>query len=297
MNEQDRNKLKRIVDISVRFLNYTVVLLLGFILLRIFVFGSYRIPTASMEPTIIPGDYVFVNKLAYGARLFNLFDALEGKRVNIWRVPGYTCVKNNDVVVFHIPHPHTWGKIEMDMSKYFIKRCIGVPGDTLKIVNGFYEINSDTVGNFGCIENEMVLSEKTRAQLPDEIFYTFPMDSLLNWNIKQFGPLYIPKKGDEVVLDRVNSILYKKIIEWEKGHTLMLKNGILWDNNRRLSSYVFLHNYFFMGGDKVEDSQDSRYWGLLPDDLIVGKVSFIWKSRNPRSHQIRWHRIFKTIEN
>ena len=296
MKNKQKKKIKRIGNIALSAFNYALILVFVFILLRVFVFGSYKIPTDSMEPTIIPGDYVFVNKLAYGARLFDLFDAMEGKEVKIKRVKGYSHVKNNDVLVFHIPHPNTWDKIEMNMLKYFIKRCIGIPGDTLRIVNGFYVINSDTSKSYGNVADERILSRKSKEQLPDGVFHTFPWDSMLNWNIKDFGPLYIPRKGDKIVLDRTNSLLYKKIIEWEKGYSLTLNKNALWDNNTPLTSYIFLHNYYFMGGDKVENSQDSRYWGLLPDDLIVGKASCIWKSKEPYSGKIRWKRILKKIE-
>lgn len=296
MKSEQRKVIKRIGNIGLDIFYYGSILVSGFILLRVFVFGSYRIPTDSMEPAIIPGDYVLVNKLAYGARLFDLFDAVEGKKVNIRRAPGYTRVKNNDVVVFHIPHPDTWDRIEMNMSKYFIKRCIGVPGDTLRIINGFYVINADTGKRYGNIAAERQLSRTTKEQLPDGVFHAFPWDSTLDWNIKDFGPLYIPRKGDKIVLDRTNSLLYKKIIEWEKGYPLTLGKDTLWDNDMPLPSYIFSHDYYFMGGDKVENSQDSRYWGLLPDDLIVGKASFIWKSEEPYSGKIRWNRVFKKIE-
>ena len=296
MRSEQRKVIKRIGNIGLNIFYYTSILVSGFILLRVFVFGSYRIPTDSMEPAIIPGDYVLVNKLAYGARLFDLFDAVEGKKVNIRRAPGYTRVKNNDVVVFHIPHPNTWDRIEMNMSKYFIKRCIGISGDTLQIIDGFYVINADTGKRYGNIGAERQLSRKTKEQLPDGVFHAFPWDSTLNWNIKDFGPLYIPRKGDKIVLDRTNSLLYKKIIEWEKGYPLTLGKDTLWDNDMPLPSYIFSHDYYFMGGDKVENSQDSRYWGLLPDDLIVGKAAFIWKSKEPYSGKIRWKRILKKIE-
>lgn len=296
MRSKQRKVIKRIGNIGLNIFYYTSILVFGFILLRVFVFGSYKIPTDSMEPAIIPGDYVLVNKLAYGARLFDLFDAAEGKKVNIRRAPGYTRVKNNDVVVFHIPHPNTWDKIEMNMSKYFIKRCIGIPGDTLRIINGFYVINSDTTKKYGNIVAEQLLSCQSKDFLPDGVYHTFPWDNTLNWNIKDFGPLYIPRKGDKIVLDRTNSLLYKKIIEWEKGYPLTFKNDTLWDNDIPLSTHIFSHNYYFMGGDKVENSQDSRYWGLLPDDLIVGKTAFIWKSEEPYSGKIRWNRILKRIE-
>lgn len=184
----------------------------------------------------------------------------------------------------------------MNMSKYFIKRCIGISGDTLQIINGFYVINSDTGKGYGNVAAERKLSRKTKEQFPDGVFHTFPWDSTLNWNIKDFGPLYIPRISDKITLTGTNILLYKKIIEWEKGYPLTFKKDTLWDNDIPLQSYIFSHNYYFMGGDKVENSQDSRYWGLLPDDLIVGNAAFIWKSKEPYSGKIRWNRILKKIE-
>ena len=274
---------------------YSSIGLFGLIALRVFVFGSYKIPTDSMEPAILPGDYVLVNKLAYGARLFNLFDAVEGKEVKIKRLPGFTRVKNNDVVVFHIPHPGKWDKIEMDMSKYFIKRCIGIPGDTLRITEGIYSINSDTTKQFGKYKEQYGLRHKPKEVFPEGVYNTFPWDRELNWNIKSFGPFYIPRQGDMIALDKINGLLYKKIIEWEKGYFLQDKNDTLYDRGVPLLTYTFSHDYYFMGGDKVENSQDSRYWGLLPDDLIVGKASLIWKSKNPYSGMLRRDRIIKKI--
>lgn len=288
--------IKKIGNIALNIFYYSSIVLFSFFLLRVFVFGSYKIPTDSMEPTILPGDYVLVNKLAYGARLFNLFDAVEGKKVNIKRVPGYSRIKNNDVLVFHIPHPNTWDKIEMNMSKYFIKRCIGIPGDTLRIVNGIYAINSDTTKGYGNIAAEEVLSRMSEKNLPNGVYHTFPWDSTLNWNIKDFGPLYIPRIGDKMILNRNNILLYRKIIEWEKGYSLSFERDTLWDNKVPLLTYIFSHDYYFMGGDKVQNSQDSRYWGLLPDELIVGKAAFIWKSNEPYAGKIRWNRVFKKIE-
>jgi signal peptidase I len=293
------NRIKKIIrktgHVLLNVFYYTSIIVFGFIALRIFVFGSYKIPTNSMEPAIVPGDYVLVNKLAYGARLFNLFDAVEGKQVKIKRMPGYTRIKNNDVVVFHIPHPNTWDKIEMNMSKYFIKRCIGLPGDTLRIVDGIYTVNSDTAKRLGNYAAQWVLSGKTKEMLPEGVYHTLPWDSLLNWNIKNFGPLYIPRKGDHIVLDRSNALLYKKIIEWEKGHSLSWEKGALLDKGKFLQDYTFSHDYYFMGGDKVENSQDSRYWGLLPDELIVGKAWLVWKSVNPHSNTLRRNRFLKNI--
>lgn len=282
--------------IALNLFYYSSIVLFSIVLLRVFVFSSFKIPTDSMQPTIIPGDFVLVNKLDYGARIFDLFDAVDGKDVKIRRAPGYTHVKNNDVVVFHIPHPNTWDKIEMNMSKYFIKRCIGIPGDTLQIINGIYVINSDTTKHYGNVSAERMLSKTTKEALPEGVYRTFPWDSELNWNIKDFGPLYIPAKGDKIVLNRTNALLYKKMIEWEKDTLLKFDNDTLWENEKPLLAYTFTHNYFFMGGDKVENSQDSRYWGLLPDELIVGKAWIIWKSIDPYSKRIQQDRILKRIK-
>lgn len=288
--------IRKIGNTVLNLFYYTSIVVFGFILLRIFVFGSYKIPTDSMEPAIVPGDYVLVNKLAYGARLFDLFDAVEGKKVKIRRVPGYNHIHHNDVVVFHIPHPNTWDKIEMDMSKYFIKRCIGLPGDTLRIENGIYTVNSDTVKRLGNHAKQLALNGKPEEAFPEGVYNTFPWDSVLNWNVKNFGPIYIPKEGDRIILDRTNALIYKKIIEWEKGYSLPFENDTLQDNGKPLQTYTFSHNYYFMGGDKVENSQDSRYWGLLPDDLIVGKASLVWKSEDPYSGRFKRNRILKKIE-
>lgn len=288
--------IRKMGGIALNIFYYSSIVIFSFILLRVFVFSSFKIPTDSMQPTIIPGDYVLVNKLAYGARIFDLFDAVDGKDVKIRRTPGYTDVKNNDVVVFHIPHSNSWDKIEMNMSKYFIKRCIGIPGNTLRIINGIYVINSDTTKHYGNISAEQMLSKTTKEALPEGVYRTFPWNLELNWNIKDFGPLYIPKKGDRIVLNKTNALLYKKIIEWEKRYPLKFEKDSLWENETYLPAYTFTHSYYFMGGDKVENSQDSRYWGLLPDELIVGKAWFIWKSIVPYSKKIQQDRILKRIK-
>lgn len=291
-----RNVVRRIGNIVLDIFYYTCIAVFVFISLRVFAFGSYRIPTDSMETSIIPGDYVLVNKLAYGARLFDLFSAVEGEKVKIKRIPGFTRIKNNDVVVFHIPHPTSWGKIEMNMTKYFIKRCIGIPGDTLRIINGIYTVNSNTTKWLGNHEAQKTMGNKRKEMFAEGVYRTFPWDSTLNWNIQDFGPLYIPRKGDQLKLDGKNALLYKKIIEWERGHFLSLENDTLRDNGTIMMDYVFTHDYYFMGGDKVENSQDSRYWGLLPDDLIVGKASFVWKSIDPYTDKLRYKRLLKKIE-
>jgi signal peptidase I len=294
MNEKKKKIWLKTANIALDIFNYSALLLFTYILLRVFVFSGFSIPTDSMMPAIVPGDYILVNKTAYGARLFNYFDVFEDKEVKIRRTPGFSRIKRNDVVVFHIPYPNTWNKMEMDMLKYFIKRCIGISGDTLQIVDGMYVVNSDTA-KYGNIASQRMLSLTSPEMLPEGVYHSFPFDSTLNWTIKDFGVLYIPRKGDQIELDRTNILLYKKLIEWEKGYSLTLENDSLWDNGNHLPNYIFMHNYYFMGGDKVENSQDSRYWGLVPDEFIVGRATLIWNSRDRYSRKIRWERVWKKI--
>lgn len=270
-------------------------LVAAWIILQVFVVCSFKIPSDSMEPALEPGDYVLVNKLLIGPRLFKLTDALDGKRVTIYRVPGLHSIQRNDVLVFHFPHPHTWEKIEMHLLKYYVKRCIGLPGDSVWIRNGYYRIGqrADTLGN--------AAAQKRISQTPPEMFAqnvyrAFPFDSLHSWNIRQFGPLYLPKEGDEITMNRTNYLLYKKVIEWEQQAELSYQDSVVYLNQKPITCYRFQKNYYFMGGDNGENSQDSRYWGLLPEEYIVGKVWKIWKSIDPYTDEFRWDRFLKTVK-
>ena len=270
-------------------------LVAAWIVMQVFVVCSFKIPSDSMEPTLEPGDYVLVNKLLIGPRLFNLTDALDGKRVTIYRVPGLHSIQRNDVLVFHFPHPHTWEKIEMHLLKYYVKRCIGLPGDSVWIRNGYYRINqrTDTLGNPAA---QKQISRMSPDMFAENVYWAFPFDSLLSWNIRQFGPLYLPKEGDEIRMNRTNYLLYKKVIEWEQQGELSYQDSVVYLNQEPISTYRFRKNYYFMGGDNGVNSQDSRYWGLLPEEYIVGKVWKIWKSIDPYTDEFRWDRFLKTVK-
>lgn len=257
-----------------------------FVVMQIFLFSSFKIPSNSMEPGLIAGDYVLVNKLIPGARLFNVFASLRGEQVQIVRLPGLREIRRNDVVVFNYPYPNNLDRIEMHMMKYYIKRCLGLPGDSLSIVNGYYRVNGifEPVGN---IKGQELFSVQSNKMLKDAgLYWSFPKDSLISWNVKNFGPLYLPRKGDVIDMNRENISIYRKLIEWETGQKL----------DPRIVSYTFQKNYYFVAGDRIEDSQDSRYWGLLPEEFIVGKATFIWRSMNPQTRGVRWDRICSRIE-
>ena len=180
----------------------------------------------------------------------------------------------------------------MHILKYYIKRCIGLPGDTLSIQNGFFHVKGiqTPLGNF---DSQKGISATNK--FPDGIFNSFPFDSLIGWNIKDFGPLYIPEKGDSITLDRTNYRLYKKLIEWEQQGELQYKDSTVFFKGNPINGYRFRKNYYFMAGDNGMNSQDSRYWGLLPEEYIVGKAWIIWKSVDTYTNKFRWDRFLKVI--
>ncbi|MBQ3610269.1 MAG: signal peptidase I, partial [Bacteroidaceae bacterium] len=91
---------------------------------------TFRIPTDSMQPALQPGDNILINKWVMGARIFDIWEAAEEKEVEIYRLPGLGKVKRNDVLVFHYPYPRSNDSLSMHLLKYYVKRCIALPGDT-----------------------------------------------------------------------------------------------------------------------------------------------------------------------
>lgn len=267
-----------------------------YVFVQVFLIASFKIPSDSMSPELIKGDFVWVWKPTIGPRLFNIFASMKGKQVDIYRCPGFKNIHRNDVLVFNYPYSEwdKWDKIEMHILKYYIKRCIALPGDTLSVRDGLYEIgNSDVlVGN---IESQKRIVTFNLDNLPKEQFYTLPYDSILQWNIKDFGPIYIPRQGDSIPMNRTNYLLYKRLIEWEQKDTLIYRNNEVLLHKLPLKEYRFKNNYYFMGGDNSMSSVDSRFWGLVPEEYVVGKAWVIWKSISPNTGKMRWNRFFKPI--
>lgn len=296
MNGSDQVKqiLYKYGKIAINILFWIILFILVWFLTRLFLFTAYKIPSDSMEPALNTGDYILVNKLIPGARLFNIFIAFNEEQPIIHRLPGKRNIKRNDIVVFNFPHPYSWSKIQMHIMKYYIKRCIGAPGDSLEIKNGYFQVNGscDVIGNK---ISQMRLSNKNKEDFQHEVYHTFPYDSIINWNIKDFGPLYIPSSGDYITMNRKHYFLYRKLIEWELQKSLTYQEGKVYVEGHEIPTYQFKKNYYFMAGDKGEDSQDSRYWGLLPEEYIVGKAWMIWKSVDPYTGKWRKNRLLKKI--
>lgn len=331
-------------------------------IIRTFIVEAYTIPTSSMESSLLVGDFLFVSKMSYGARVpntplsfpfvHNTMPLVGGKSYLEWikigyhRMPGFGKIKRGDCVVFNYPAEEM--ERPVDKKENYIKRCMGLPGESLSVDEKVVRINGKAVSqpkkvqysysvttngsgfnmaalmkkdvriadvkgngvNFLFFMTEDVAKEistfgnivsMTRNDLPkntgDNSVYTANPNNV--WNVDNYGPVLIPAKGLVVKLDSTNIGLYRIPIEKYEHNKLEERNGQIVINGTPATSYTFKMDYYFMMGDNRHNSADSRIWGFVPEDHIVGKAVFVWMSweTNESSFlkKIRWNRLFHSV--
>ena len=232
--------------------------------LQIFVFASFRVPSDSMYPAIESSQRIVVNKLAYGPRIFNYMDTI--MHGSICRIKGFSIPQRNDIIAFNNPYSHEKEHIRFDVMQYMVKRIVALPGDTFEITNCRYRVRNctDSLGYIPSQKNlaKIVLDTILVACYGIET-KTFPNSSSYDWTISDFGPLDIPRKGDTLSLSGDNRVLYRQLVEWESG------------SEYAEDQHIVEQNYYFVVGDNCLISYDSRYWGLVPEEFIVGRVDWI----------------------
>lgn len=243
---------------------------------RIFIAEYFRIPSNSMQPTLVPGDKVWVNKLLFGARIYTSFKFDDHAPLKCIRMPGVRKIHPGDVICFNYPLGYDrWTNIEFKINYVFCKRVVGTPGDTIGVKDGI-TWNNNYEGTIGVLENQMNIHDT-----PDSILWrttymaTMPFTRPM-WTIKSFGPLYIPEKGVTIELDSIGRAIYGPVIEYETGS---------WPTDE-MTSHTFIHDYFFAFGDNSMDSNDSRYWGFIPEDFIIGIVAGKKVRNNPNQKKL-----------
>lgn len=361
-------------------------------LIRFFFFEAYTIPTPSMEGSLMVGDFLFVSKMHYGVRTPKTPLQVPLTHQKIWgtdlpsystlldlpikRLSGFSEVKQGDAVVFNVPNYLPDGDAPVDLRTYYIKRCIGTPGNTLEIRDTQVYINGKPMENPARMQHEYLL--KVRETLNDEFFDKYDItngvdatgqsnanwqevqltsqdssvaglhDYVVNtyssnieefkklksfvsveilkapkgtpdgedsmtkddgstamfgrsyvWNKDNYGPLLIPKEGSTIQLDSVNVDKYKYVIKYYEGNRNVVINGYTISiDGKIIRSYTFKQDYYFMMGDNRHHSADSRYWGFVPADHVVGKAVFVWMSLDPNKSwfsKIRWNRLFRFV--
>ena len=239
-------------------------------LLRSFFFVKYTILSGSMLPTIQVGESVFISKLLYGWRI----KALWSDRPDyFYRIHGTRDIVPGDIIVFNAPFgEYDLGTIRFNSDIKYCKRVLGSPGDRIGTVDG-HCWNDKVLQPIGVLDEQ-----KKLRWMFDSIFVwrqtynVIPMEEK-SWNIKNWGPLKKKKKGLTIELDSFLLNIYRPIIEYETGEEL----------SNKVLEYTFDNNYYFVIGDNVIDSFDSRYWGFLPEDFVIGIVNRK-DNRNKKKH-------------
>lgn len=238
---------------------------------RIFIAERFNIPTESMQPTLAPGDRVWVNKLLLGGRIYTSFNFEDHAPLKCFRMPGIREIRPGDVICFNYPLGYDkWTEIEFKINYVYCKRVVGVPGDTIGVKDGI-TWNNNYSGTIGVLEQQMKINNTPdsilwRTKFMGTMPFTRPM-----WTIKNFGPMYVPQKGVTIELDSIGRAIYGPVIQYETG---------AWPADD-MTSHTFQHDYYFAFGDNSLDSQDSRYWGFIPEDFIIGIVGGKKVRNNP----------------
>jgi signal peptidase I len=250
-----------------------------------FIIQNTRIPTGSMEDTILVGDFVLVNKFIYGSSSpkYIPFTQVE---LPFFRLPALKDPQRTDIVVFEYPGDRD--KLFADERGInYVKRCIGTPGDTIEIKDKVVFINGKELW---IPPNVKYYNGRNGHYLkPKPVGYGDPriFPKGVNWNEDNYGPLVVPKEGSTIPLNKYNVEQWRTIIDREYGERVVkVKNDVVFINDVPVSSYTFKKDYYFMMGDNRDDSLDSRFWGFVARDMVVGQafiVLFSWDRNIPFS--------------
>lgn len=230
-----------------------------------FVIQNTRIPTGSMEDTILVGDFVLVNKFIYGASSPKYIPFTEIE-LPFFRLPAFKEPKSKDIVVFEYPGDRDQLRPD-ELGVNYVKRCIGTPGDTIQIIDKVVFVNSK---EFWIPSHIKYLNPylKPKEYIEPRIF-----PKGMPWNEDNYGPLIVPKKGYIVKLNIENVEQWRTIIDREYGKRVVdIKGNVVTIEDIPVTSYSFKKDYFFMMGDNRDDSADSRFWGFVPRDMVVGEA-------------------------
>jgi signal peptidase I len=255
--------------------------------------ASFVVPTGSMEKTVMTGDFLFVNKFIYGPSTPQVIPFLNIP-LPFYRFPGIKDPDRGDVIVFIFPGNRD--DIEPTEFQYYLKRCVAIGGDTLEVKEKKLFVNGKEVP---MAPNAMY--DETMPVTPADKWQTFPYGK--GYTRDNYGPIRIPKKGDVIQLTPENLAEWTVFISRE-GHTATSNGTQVQIDGKQTNSYTVAKDYCFGMGDNRDHSLDSRYWGFVPVENVVGTpmiVYWSWDTGAPlfqlvdKIKSVRWSRIFTII--
>lgn len=318
-------------------------------ILRAFLFGSYKIPTPSMEKTLMTGDLLIVSNITYGPRTpmglcipFLEGWCVPGVQLPWTRLPGFRDVERNDIFVFNVP----WEVKPISQKTNYIKRAVAVAGDTISIKDKILYINGEREESHEGLERHYVVKMADRvrlskakmesvggklmgatgdgtyivnmtedvakvvthwAEVDTAYFDTTPVGAVdRNYvqsegsfsrafkNPDQLPEIVVPFKGQTIELNNDNWFIYRDLVERYENNDLRKEGDKIFINGKQTNTYTVKQNYYFAMGDNRDNSQDSRFWGFVPHDHIIGKAVIVWFSTD--NYVPRFERVFTLID-
>jgi len=243
------------------------------LLIKTFLIETSRVPTGSMEKTIMVGDFLFVNKFIYGSSSPRTIPFTDIK-LPYFQFPAFREPKRGNIVVFEYPGDRD--ELAPTIINNYVKRCIGVPGDTIEVVDKVVFVNgkeAPRAPQIQYINNYCTPKGVINPRI-------FPKDAAFNED--NYGPVVVPKKGEVIQLTKDNVEEWRTIIDRDFGENVVTVEGNqIMIKGKSVTSYTLKQDYFFMMGDNRDDSADSRYWGFVPRDKIIGQALMIYWSWDP----------------
>jgi len=266
--------------------SWGIVLLIAFGL-KATIIEAYQIPTGSMENTILIGDFMLGKKFVYGTRTPDWIGipwTRIGFHIPCYRLPSFKKPKQGEVVIFRFPK---------DTHLNYVKRCVAGPGQTVKVRSKILYVDGKVFKNpkhSQFISNVICPSSWNNPEI-------FPRGA---GNQDNYGPVYVPAKGDILYYGKVNPDIIRNVVGLGH-HSFHVIRDKMYIDNKETDYYVVEQDHYFMMGDNRDNSYDSRFWGFVPFDLVLGEGLIIylsWDKTMPLyriTKKIRWNRIGRII--
>ncbi len=288
-----RRKPRNAVEAVVAWVRSLLGALIVVMILNGLAIASFVVPTGSMEGTVRAGDFLFVNRVVFSPSTPQIIPFLNIPLPYI-RFPGLRQPQRGEVIVFIFPGYRD--ELQPREFQYYLKRCVAIAGDTVEIRNKRLFVN----GVEQPLPPHAIVTNLPPP--PGDQYRTFPRGR--GYTRDNYGPLRVPKRGDTLWLTLGN------LLEWDifirrEGHTVAVRDGKILIDGVPTDFYVVERDYCFGLGDNRDNSEDSRYWGFIPVENVVGKPMIVYWSWDPliplgsflqKVTSIRWERIGARVQ-